>query len=140
VKHNHRTVLIAILFQQALAYVWYSPGFFLQVWTAASGKELSPWEFMQNLPLLASLIGSAMFCYLMSWLYQVLVIDDWWRGLIVGLLIGAGFVLPPLAQQYLLMGYTSDLICVDGVRLVLSSGITGLLLATWRAEQSAETA
>jgi hypothetical protein len=139
VKHNHWAILLAILFQQAFGFFWYSPTGFEQVWRKALGGMVFP-----NGPgveaFAVALIAGAMFCYLMSWFFQVLVIDDWLRGLVVGTLIGLGFLLPNLATHYVVMGFSTDLVWVDGMKEVLSSGITGVILSVWRADQSPETA
>ena len=138
-RHNHWAILLAVLFQQAFGFFWYSPiGFFAQ-WRDALGAEHLPQapgvEFFA-----VSVISSAMFCYLLSWLYQVLVIDDWLRGLVVGSLIGLGFLLPTLGTHYLFMGHGADLVWIDGIKEVLSASVTGVILAVWRADYSSETA
>lgn len=138
-KHNHWAILLAVMFQQAFAFFWYSgAGFFIQwreslgglVLTEAPGPEV----------FLVSTVASAMFCYLLSWLYQVLVIDDWFRGLVVGTLIGLGFLLPTLSTHYLFMGFSTNLIWVDGMKEVISAAITGVILSVWRADHTPETA
>ena len=89
---------------------------------------------------LPSIVSTAMFCYLVSWLYQVLVIDDGFRGGIIGLLLGMGFLIPNLGTHYLFMGLGPELIWIDGVRDVLASGGIGFILSIWRADHSAEVA
>lgn len=138
-KYNHWSVWTAVVFNQVFGYVWYSPALFFEPWALAIKK--SP-EFLQAsyLPFIASIISAAMFCYLLAWLFQVLVIDDWLRGLIIGLLIGTGFLAPTLGSHYMFMGYGPELIWIDGVKEILASGGTGIILAIWRADRIEEPA
>lgn len=138
-KYHHLSIWTAVIFNQVLGFVWYSDALFLNAWTAASGQN---YHFLNptQLPFFASIIASAMFCYLVSWLFQMLVIDDWFRGLLIGLLIGTGFIAPNLGAHYLSMGFPPELIWVDALREILGSGAMGIILAVWRADISTEEA
>lgn len=137
-KHNHWAILAAVIFQQAFSFFWYSPIFLYPAWEAALKKSGIIAGHPGWGPFVVALIGSAMFCYLMNWFYQVLVIDDWFRGLVVGLLIGSGFLLPTMSTHYFFMGFGPDLVWIDGLKTVFSTGITGVILAVWRADKTAE--
>ncbi len=139
-KHNHWAIIMAVIFNQVFSFIWYSPAFFFHPWIAAMGKTPELIDPSKPLPFISAVVGSAMFCYLMSWLFFVLVVDDWFRGLVVGLLIGTGFLVPTLGTHYLFMGYGPELIWIDGVKEVFASGITGIILAYWRAEHTGEAA
>jgi hypothetical protein len=137
-KHNHIAIVAAVCFQQLLSYLWYSEGLFLSSWLTAANMLPSEAVFKLPHPVMASLLGSAMFCYLLSWLFQILVIDDWVRGLIVGALIGLGFLAPVLATHYLYLGFGPEIVWIDCSRQVISAGGAGIILAIWAGEPTAE--
>lgn len=137
-KHNHLAIATAVLFQQLLCFVWYSEALFLNHWVSAAGLGTSHGVFTQPHPVMASILGSAMFCYLLSWLFQILVIDDWVRGLVVGSLVGLGFMAPVLATHYLYIGLGPQMVWIDCSRQVISAGGAGIILAIWVGEPTAE--
>jgi hypothetical protein len=138
-KHNHWAILGAVVFQQLFSFVWYSPVLFQSVWREAAHQGSSGAGVATG-PLLVSIISSGMFCYLLSWLFQVLVVDDVLRGAVVGTLVGLGFQLPCLATHYFSMGYGPELVWIDGLKEVILSGLTGVILAIYRASISPEAA
>lgn len=139
-KHNHVVIIVAVLFQQAVCYVWYSSALFLGPWLDAVNMSSQNAVFNHPHPVLASLLGSAMFCYLLSWFFQMLVVDDWVRGLIVGALIGLGFLAPVLATHYLYLGFGPEMVWIDGARQIVSAGGAGAILAIWAGEPTTEEA
>jgi len=138
-KHNHWAIVFAVFFQQSFAFFWYSKHGFFDAWKIALGEKFTPANPGASV-MLVSFIGSLMFYYLMSWLYQVLVIDDWWRGFVVGALIGMGFLMPNLSTHYVFIVFPPDLIWIDGFSYVFSPAIPGVILAIWRADRTIETA
>lgn len=134
-NYHHVAIWTAVIFNQVLGFVWYS--IFKEPWRAAVFKSVDPVQ-VPDLALCASIISSAMFCYLVAWLFKVLVIDDWFRGMIIGLLIGTGFLAPNIGTHYLYMGYGPELIWIDGLREILGAGGMGILLAIWRADHTDE--
>ena len=138
-KHNHLAIAAAVTFQQLLCFVWYSEFLFLNPWMRAAGMGTNPGVFKLPHPVMASILGSAMFCYLLSWLFQILVVDDWVRGLAVGALIGLGFLAPTLATHYLYIGFGPEMVWIDCSRQVVAAGGAGAILAIWAGEPTAET-
>lgn len=139
-KHNHKAIATAVFLHQVLGMVWYSQLFFGPEWMSGLGKSESQLDKNNPLPFIASVLSAMLACYLMSWLFMVLVIDDWKRGLSIGLLIGCGFIAPTMTMHYMFMGLPYSVIMIDVVKEIVGAGLTGLLLSTWRADHSDEFA
>lgn len=137
-KHNHLAIIAAVIFQQLVCSLWYSESLFFNMWIESSGLIPQQAVFATPHPVMASILGSAMFCYLLSWLFQILVVDDWVRGLVVGVLIGLGFLAPVLATHYLYLGFGPEMVWIDGSRQVIASGGAGIILSIWVGEPTAE--
>lgn len=138
-KLNHKGVLAAVIVQQILGFIWYHPNVFGRLWALWLNKsieQLNP----DPLPFFAAVFASVSFCYLLSWMFQVAVIEDWQRGLTLGLMVGIGFVAPSIARHYLFMGVDSMVICIDAAYEILAAGLAGIVLAVFRAERSDEEA
>lgn len=138
-KHNHKAIFTAVVLQQILGFVWYSPSFFFNIWVQGLGINPQDLNRGNPLPLVAAVLASVFFCYLLSWIFQVAVVEDWRDGLATGLLVGVGFLAPCLIMHYMSMAIRSEVIMVDAGREIVSSGMAGIILATWRAERTNET-
>jgi Protein of unknown function (DUF1761) len=139
-KHNHKAIATAVFLHQVLGFVWYSHLMFGPEWLAGIGKSESQLDRANPLPFIASIFAAVLLCYLMSWLFQVLIVDDWQRGLSVGLLIGCGFIAPTLTMHYMFMGISYNAIMIDTIKEIIVCGMTGVILSTWRADASGELA
>lgn len=138
-KLNHKGVLAAVIVQQILGFIWYHPKMFGQLWALGLDKsidQLNP----TPLPFFAALFASVSFCYLLSWMFQIAVIEDWQRGLTLGLMVGIGFVAPGLARHYLFIGIDSMVIFIDAAYDIISAGLAGMILGVFKAERSDEEA
>jgi hypothetical protein len=138
--HNHKAIFAAVVLNQVLGFIWYSPMFFGEIWLKALKLTEMPVDRGDSLPFMAALWASILLCYLMSWFFQVAVVEDWKSGFSVGLLIGLGFLAPTLIMHELFMGVAAEVIMIDASKEILGAGLTGILLATWRAERSLEEA
>jgi mannose/fructose/N-acetylgalactosamine-specific phosphotransferase system component IIC len=136
-KLNHKGVLAAVIVQQLLGFIWYHPNVFGRLWALWLNKsidQLTP----QTLPFVAAVFASVSFCYLLSWMFQVAVIEDWQRGFTLGLMVGIGFVAPSIARHYLFMEVDSIVTCIDSTYEILAAGLAGIILAVFRAERDEE--
>jgi len=119
-------------------FVWYSPQLFGQIWLSALNLTAEQIDRGDPLPFMAAMWAAILLCYLMSWFFQVAVVEDWKSGLSIGLLIGLGFIAPSLIVHELFMGTAVQVIMIDAGKEIVGAGLTGILLATWRAERSME--
>lgn len=139
-KHNHKAVWTAIVLQQVLGFVWYSDALFLRPWLLGLGKSFDELQAANSLPYISTFLAATFLSYLMSWLFQIAVIEDWKDGLFTGMLFGVGFLAPTLISHYMFMKLPSSVIMIDASKEIIGAGIAGIILATWRAEHTQETA
>jgi hypothetical protein len=135
-KLNHKAVLTAVIAQQLIGFVWYDPSFFGRVW--AEGLQRQGDVQPPVLALVAAVFCSISFCYLLSWMFQIAVIEDWQRGLTLGLMVGIGFLAPNISMHYMFMQMDAVLTLIDAGRDIVASGAAGVILAVYRADRDNE--
>lgn len=138
-KLNHKGVLAAVIVQQLLGFIWYHPKVFGHLWAMGLDKNVEQLQ-PAPLPFFAALFASISFCYLLSWMFQIAVIEDWQRGLTLGLMVGIGFVAPGLARHYLFMKLDSMVIFIDATFEIIAAGLAGMILGVFKAERTDEKA
>jgi hypothetical protein len=137
-KHNHKAIFTAVVLHMVLGFVWYSPSLFLDKWQEGLGWTAELVRQPGPLPFIASIISAIFFCYLLSWIFQIAVIEEWKDGLATGLLVGVGFIAPAMIMHYMFMGVHADVILIDTAKEVIAAGMSGIILATWRADRTPE--
>lgn len=138
-KLNHKAVLAAVIAQQLVGFIWYQPSFLGRLWAEVLHKQMGEIH-NSDLAFIASVFSSVSFCYLLSWMFQIAVIEDWQRGLTLGLMVGVGFLAPNISMHYMLIQIDSVLTLIDASRDIVASGIAGIILAVYRADRSDEEA
>lgn len=138
-KLNHKAVLAAVIAQQLVGFIWYHPSFLGRLWADGLHKPMGELH-NPDLAFVASVFCSISFCYLLSWMFQIAVIEDWQRGLTLGLMVGVGFLAPNISMHYMLMQMDSVLTLIDASHDIVASGVAGIILAVYRADRSDEEA
>lgn len=133
-KLNHKAVLAAVIVQQIVGFIWYHPSVLGLYWFEGLNLLVPPQP--GPLPFVASVFCSISFCYLLSWMFQIAVIEDWQRGLTLGLMVGIGFLAPNLSMHYMFMKVDSVVTLIDCGRDILASGLAGIILAVFRADRT----
>jgi hypothetical protein len=136
-KLNHKAVLTAVIVQQILGFIWYHPTVFGRLWQSGMIEPVA--RNAGNLPFVAAVFCSISFCYLLSWMFQIAVIEDWQRGLTLGLMVGVGFLAPNISMHYMFQGLDSVMTLVDAGYDIVAAGLAGIILAVFRADRSTET-
>lgn len=134
-KHNHKAIITAVVLQQLIGAAWYSPLFFGDIWFSGAGRPIEIIDKGNPFPLMATVVAAILFSYMMSWLLQVLLVEEWLQGLSVGLLVGVGFLAPNLVMHELLLGLPSKVFLIDASKDIVCAGVTGAILSTWRIDR-----
>jgi hypothetical protein len=116
--------------------VWYHPTVFGRLWSSGMTDPIS--RHSSDLPFIAAIFCSISFCYLLSWMFQIAVIEDWQRGLTLGLMVGVGFLAPNISMHYMFLGLDSVMTLVDASHDIISAGLAGIILAVYRADRDPE--
>jgi Protein of unknown function (DUF1761) len=123
-------VLAAGLAAFAFGAVWYMT--MSKPWMAAAeirlGPDGRPANASDKMPFVIGLIGMVLAAGMMRHIFGMTAIDTAGKGLTAGLGIGAFIVLPWVAMNYAFGQRKGMLTVIDGVNIVVGSGLMGLVL------------
>jgi hypothetical protein len=123
-------VLAAALAAFAFGAVWYMT--MSKPWMAAAEIQLGPDGRPANnsgiMPFVIGLVGMVLAAGMMRHIFGMTSIDTVGEGLTAGLGIGAFLVLPWVAMNYAFGQRKFMLTVIDGVNVIVGSGLMGLVL------------
>jgi Protein of unknown function (DUF1761) len=123
-------VLAAGLAAFAFGAVWYMT--MSKPWMAAAEIELGPdgrpANANEKMPFVIGLVGMVLAAGMMRHIFGMTAIDTVGKGLTAGLGIGAFIVLPWVAMNYAFGQRKGMLTVIDGVNIIVGSGLMGLVL------------
>lgn len=127
---NWWAILVATVVSFALGGLWYGP-LFGKAWLTAIGKtedELSP----SPVPFIISFFTALITAVVMAMAIQALNIDSLTGGLMIGLLVGIGFIATAMASDSAFCGWGLALWSIQAGYRVVYSMIMGIVLAVWQ--------
>ena len=93
-KINYLAVLVAIILQFALGFLWYGP-LFGEPWMEMVGLDMATVD--ANPPgagiWITNVVAAALAMYVLAWLFVKLKVESLLRGIWIGFVIGFSFVL-----------------------------------------------
>ena len=114
----------------AFGAVWYIT--MSKPWMAAAeiklGPDGRPANASDKMPFVIGLVGMVLAAGMMRHIFGMTAIDTVGEGLTAGLGIGAFSVLPWVAMNYAFGQRKGMLTVIDGVNIVIGSGLMGLVL------------
>ena len=123
-------VLAAGVAALAFGAVWYMT--MSKPWMAAAeirmGPDGRPANAGAKMPFAIGLVGMVLAAGMMRHIFGMTAIDTVGEGLTAGLGIGAFIVLPWVAMNYAFGQRKGMLTLIDGVNIVVGSGLMGLVL------------
>jgi len=136
-KINHLAVLVGVILQFVLGFLWYGP-LFGEAWMGMVGLDMASIEadpagagaWVTN--VVASVAG----IYLLAWLFVKLGIDSLIRGLVLGLLIGFVFVLLSNMTSGMFAKDPYGLAWITGGFTTVGLGVGGAVLGAWTKSKS----
>ncbi|HUJ74873.1 MAG TPA: DUF1761 domain-containing protein [bacterium] len=128
---NHLAVIAAVLAQQALGWLWYSPLLFAGPWANAMHRTAAPLPPV-SAPFLISILGSFAFCYTLAWLMQRTGRTRVRYALPLAAALWLGLQFFSVGTQDLFLGYGWDLIAIDSGLLLACALLAALILGLWR--------
>ena len=93
-KINYLAVLVAVVLQFVLGFLWYGP-LFGEAWMGMVGLDMATIEAdpAGAGEWITNVVSAVISMWVLSWLFVKLGVDNWLRGAGLGLLIGVAFVL-----------------------------------------------
>ena len=134
-KHNHLAILVAVVAVQALGFAWYT--ILAEPWMAGWGLDSEAVAEPKVAPFAASLIGSILGAYTISWLIGRTGLASGMAGARLGLLLGLGLLAPLLVTHSLFGGVGASAIRIDAANAVVSATLIGWILGAWRGRSAA---
>lgn len=128
-RFNHLAVLLVIILEQIVGYLWYSPYLFQSSWLIATQQKTVAAGAM---PYIVSIIASIAFSYFYLLLLEELQIHTVIRSLKLAFMIWLAFLLPLLATHYLFLGYSWDLISINSGMVLVNTLLVGYILSAWK--------
>ena len=128
---EYLNVLAAAVGAFAFSAVWYTA--MSKQWIAATGISVDdrgkPMGDGSAMPFVIGIIAMILVAGMMRHVFQISGIVTLGGGLVAGFGVGAFFVTPWLAMNYAFAMRKSSLTVIDGVNVIVSCSIMGLILS-----------
>ena len=132
-KINHLAVLVAVVLQFVLGFLWYGP-LFGEPWMGMVGLDMATVE--ANPPgageWITNIVSAVVSMYVLAWLFTKIPVTSLLKGLLVGLLIGFSFVLLSIMTSGMFAKDPYGLAWITGGFTTVGLGIGGAVLGAWK--------
>jgi Protein of unknown function (DUF1761) len=127
---NWLAILVATVVGFLIGGVWYGP-LFGQAWLRAIGKKQEDLGGA-TAPMVLSAFTSAATAIVLAGILNIMGDVGLIDGLVLGLLVGVGFIAAGMASDYAFCGWPRALFFIQAGYRVTYSVAMGLILAAWR--------
>jgi hypothetical protein len=136
-KINHLAVLIGIILQFVLGFLWYGP-FFGDPWMEMVGLDM---DMILADPAgarewIINIITAVASVYLLAWLFVKLKVDNLQKGILYGFLIGFVFVLLSNLTSGMFAKEPCGLAWITGGFTTVGLMLAGAVLGAWKKYSS----
>ena len=132
-KINYLAVLAAVILQFVLGFLWYGP-LFGGPWMEMVGLDAATVE--ANPPgagiWITNVVSAALAMYVLAWLFVKLKVESLLKGIWIGFVIGATFVLMSRMTSGMFSDYPYWLEWINGGYTTVGLMIGGAVLGAWR--------
>jgi len=127
---NVLAVLVAAIVQWFLGYLWYGVLFSkdYKALVQKDGAKAPNMGGVMSLIFICNLILSFA-------LVKIIVLGEWLtfpKGVLIGAILGLGFVIPPMFAQHISEGKPFKLFGINALYWLIAMAISGGILAVWR--------
>ncbi len=131
---NYLAIIIGVVFNQLLGAAWYRT--WAKPWMADVGLTMEDMEAMKGtsmqwLPYVIAIVSTLVFTFVLALLIQGMEASGALEGLLLGLLVGVGFVVTSFATTYSFESRSLRLFLINIGYPLISYALIGLLLAAW---------
>lgn len=128
---NWLAILVALIAQQVLGFVWYSRALFAEAWMAGIGKrpeDLTPTPG----PFIVAMLAAVLLPLGMSWVMHRGNVRGVKAGAVVGAGIGVAFIAPAVLMHEAFLGYPPLVLVIDSTKEIVGALLVGAILGIWR--------
>ena len=133
-KINHLAVLVAVVLQFVLGFLWYGNVLFGEAWMGMVGLDLATIE--ADPPgaeeWITNIVSAVISMYVLAWLFTRINVTSWLQGLLIGLLIGFAFVLLSIMTSGMFAKDPYGLAWITGGFTTAGFAIGGAILGAWK--------
>ena len=132
-KINHLAVLVAVVLQFALGFLWYSV-LFEEAWMSAVGLDMATIEAdpAGAEEWITNIVSAVVSMYVLAWLYTKIPVTSLVKGLLIGLLIGFAFVLLSSMTSGMFAKNPYGLAWITGGFTTVGLGVGGAVFGAWK--------
>ncbi len=127
---NWLAILAATVAGFLIGGVWYGP-LFGKAWLRAIGKTEEELGGAAG-PMILSFFTAAATSIVLAGILNIMVDPDLVDGIVLGLLVGVGFIAAGMASDYAFCGWPRPLFFIQAGYRVTYSVVMGIILAAWR--------
>ena len=132
-KINHLAVLVAIILQFVLGFLWYTP-LFGEAWMGMVGLDMATIE--ADPPgaeeWITNIVSAVVSMYVLAWLFTRINVTSLVQGLLIGLLIGFSFVLLSIMTSGMFAKDPYGLAWITGGFTTAGLAVGGAVLGAWK--------
>lgn len=135
IQVNYWAILVGALFHMVLGYFWYSPYLFGKQWMEL--MNISPERINQTRNqgmakfYAAQFLASIVKVWVLSIFINLIVIFNFWGGVVIGLLAFIGFVFTTELGGLLWEGKSWKLLAINMGYHAITLGVIGGILSVW---------
>jgi len=132
-KINHLAVLVAVVLQFVLGFLWYGP-LFGEAWMGMVGLDMATIEAdpAGAEEWISNIISAVVSMYVLAWLYTKIPVTSLVQGLLIGLLLGFAFVLLSTMVSGMFAKNPYGLAWITGGFTMLGLALGGAVLGAWK--------
>ena len=132
-KINHLAVLLAVILQFALGFLWYGP-IFGEPWMAMAGLDMAAIEAdpAGAGEWITNFVSAVVSMYVLAWLFTKIPVTSLVQGLFTGLLIGFSFVLLSVMTTGMFNKDPYGLAWITAGFTTVGLGIGGAVFGAWK--------
>lgn len=125
---NLLAVLVAGIVHMVIGLIWFMPKFFGNTWVELTGKEMKP----ASQWIAAGLIGHQVMSFVLTMIVTLANVTDAVGGIIVGVLLCAGFVIPLEIGELIWEKIPFKLFMIRVGNQLVGLSVASIILAVWR--------
>ena len=132
-KINHLAVLVAVVLQFILGFLWYGP-LFGEAWMGMVGLDLATIEAdpAGAEEWITNTVTAVVSMYVLAWLFTRINVTSLVQGLLIGLLIGFSFVLLSIMTSGMFAKDPYGLAWITGGFTTIGLAVGGAVLGAWK--------
>jgi len=125
---NLFAVLIASVFHIVLGLIWFHPKLFGNEWSKLTGKDLKPSSFW----IIPGIIGHFLMSFVLVILIKLASSNNGIGGLIIGLLVWIGFIVPMEIGELVWEKIPFRLFLIRIGNQFVGMAVSGFILGVWQ--------